>query len=740
MELPVYNLPEKISIFMQLGLVRDIVKVETSELSLEKLTEIACDFTDKKFPYHGLSGLPDRLSLFLHDYGSKNLLRPIKDVSDLTDGALIEIIVSVEIEPHNLSVHSYKSPAFCDYCGGMLMGLFRQGLKCDSCGGNFHKRCAYKMPNKCSHKSKEVNGVEKEYKNFLEPIDSSMSGTSSVTSGRRASIRVPHTYVVHSYTKPTICQHCKKLLIGVFRQGMRCVDCKFNIHKKCMRKSQTECRGEAPKYWSEMSVNSQEEDESKIGSFEENFFDNSNSATSLEFDNEPDEYEDELPPVYEEKYNNIKIMRLYQSVQHVEQRGSKVLKEGWLSHYTDMDKYRRNHYWRLKTKGLTLFQNEESFDYYIQIPLTDILHVNLRTQNPNQGLPYCFELKTTNITYYVGEDFETCKAWETAIRQALMPVIPKAIEEKMISGSLQDSLNVCLQFQILSEEILGSGQFGIVYGGIHRTTRRNVAIKVIDKLRFPSVKEAQLKNEVSILQNIEHPGVVRLEKMFESPERIFIVMEKLKGDMLDMIIRSPNGRLSERSTKFLITQILVALRYLHSQNICHCDLKPENVLLSTDSEFPLVKLCDFGYAKIIGEKSFRRSVVGTPAYLAPEVLRKKGYNKSLDMWSVGVIIYVSLSGTFPYNEGEDISDQITNAAFMYPKDPWDLISKDAVELINGLLKVDSRIRFSVDKSLNHTWLQDYEVWCDLKELEAQVGSRWVTHESDDERWEKFQKD
>lgn len=89
-----------------------------------------------------------------------------------------------------------------------------------------------------------------------------------------------------------------------------------------------------------------------------------------------------------------------------------------------------------------------------------------------------------------------------------------------------------------------------------------------------------------------------------------------------------------------------------------------------------MKLCDFGFARIIGEKSFRRSVVGTPAYLAPEVLRSKGYNRSLDMWSVGVIVYVSLSGTFPFNEDEDINDQIQNAAFMYPPTPWKDISTE----------------------------------------------------------------
>lgn len=122
-----------------------------------------------------------------------------------------------------------------------------------------------------------------------------------------------------------------------------------------------------------------------------------------------------------------------------------------------------------------------------------------------------------------------------------------------------------------------------------------------------------------------------------------------------------------------------------------------------------VKLCDFGFARIIGEKSFRRSVVGTPAYLAPEVLRNKGYNRSLDMWSVGVIIYVSLSGVFPFNEDEDINDQIQNAAFMYPTNPWKEITPQAIDLINNLLQVKSRKRLTVDKALVHPWMEVKEI-------------------------------
>ena len=110
--------------------------------------------------------------------------------------------------------------------------------------------------------------------------------------------------------------------------------------------------------------------------------------------------------------------------------------------------------------------------------------------------------------------------------------------------------------------------------------------------------------------------------------------------------------------------------------ICHSDV----MLLQ-------VKLCDFGFARVIGETGFRKSIVGTPAYLAPEVLRNKGYNRSLDMWSTGVIIYVSLSGTFPFNEDEDIHEQIQNASFMYPPHPWKEISSEAIDMINNLLQV-----------------------------------------------------
>uniref|UniRef100_A0A8C5SAM8 Protein kinase D3 n=1 Tax=Laticauda laticaudata TaxID=8630 RepID=A0A8C5SAM8_LATLA len=597
-------------------------------------------------------------------------------------------------------------------------------------------------------------------------------------------VKVPHTFAVHSYTRPTICQYCKRLLKGLFRQGMQCKDCRFNCHKRCASKVPKDCLGEvvfngepaSPGQDTDMPMEvDSSEMNSDVGRGLDDVEEPSPPEDKMFFmdptDLDGDKDEEAVKTISPSTSNNIPLMRVVQSVKHTKRKSSTMVKEGWMVHYTSRDTLRKRHYWRLDSKSLTLFQNESGTKYYKEIPLSEILQVTQPRDFSNmvQGSnPHCFEIITDTMVYFVGENngsshhspvlaatgvgLDVAGSWEKAIRQALMPVTPetstcittgqgKDHKELCVSISvsncqIQENVDISSVYQIFADEVLGSGQFGIVYGGKHRKTGRDVAIKVIDKMRFPTKQESQLRNEVAILQNLHHPGIVNLECMFETPERVFVVMEKLHGDMLEMILSSEKSRLPERITKFMVTQILVALRNLHFKNIVHCDLKPENVLLASAEPFPQVKLCDFGFARIIGEKSFRRSVVGTPAYLAPEVLRSKGYNRSLDMWSVGVIVYVSLSGTFPFNEDEDINDQIQNAAFMYPPNPWKEISHEATDLINNLLQVKMRKRYSVDKSLSHPWLQDYQTWLDLREFETRIGERYITHESDDARWEE----
>ncbi|KAL7871461.1 hypothetical protein SRHO_G00064440 [Serrasalmus rhombeus] len=806
-----------VSFLLQIGLTREAVNLDASDVSLSAVKDLVCSIVDQKFPECGFFGMYDKILLFRHDLNSDNILQRLTSAEDIHEGDLIEVVLSAlatvedfQIRPHALYVHSYKAPAFCDDCGEMLWGLVRQGLKCEGCGLNYHKRCAFKIPNNCSGvRKRRLSNVSlpgpslsvprppapesvvvfpEEQRPLLEAGKRipSWSGRpiwmEKMVLGR---VKVPHTFNVHTYTRPTICQYCKRLLKGLFRQGMQCKDCKFNCHKRCASKVPRDCLGEvvfngepaSPGPDSEVTM---EVDSSDANSEASRIMDDAEEVSNLEdksffmdaafMDGEKDE--ETVKAISPSTSTNIPLMRVVQSIKHTKRRSSTLVKEGWMVHYTSRDNLRKRHYWRLDSKSLTLFQNDSGAKYYKEIPLSEILQVESArdfTSLAQGGNPHCFEIITDNMVYYVGENtgslqphpslaasgvgMEVAHSWEKAIRQALMPVTPQpsvcsgpgqgkdhkelSISISVSNSQIKENVDISSVYQIFADEVLGSGQFGIVYGGKHRKTKRDVAIKVIDKMRFPTKQESQLRNEVAILQNLHHPGIVNLECMFETPERVFVVMEKLHGDMLEMILSSEKSRLPERLTKFLVTQILVALRHLHFKNIVHCDLKPENVLLASAEPFPQVKLCDFGFARIIGEKSFRRSVVGTPAYLAPEVLRSKGYNRSLDMWSVGVIVYVSLSGTFPFNEDEDINDQIQNAAFMYPPNPWKEISGEAIDLINNLLQVKMRKRYSVDKSLSHPWLQDYQTWLDLRDFETRRGERYITHESDDARWEEY---
>ncbi|KAG1972647.1 serine/threonine-protein kinase D1 [Pimephales promelas] len=674
-----------ISFQIQIGLSREPVLLDSGEFSLAQVREMACSIVDQKFPECGFYGMYEKILLFRHDPNSENILQLVRCAAEIMEGDLVEVVLSAsatvedfQIRPHALFVHSYRAPAFCDHCGEMLWGLVRQGLKCEGCGLNYHKRCAFKIPNNCSGIRKRrlsnvsltgltnTRSVSAERspstsdEALLSPVSPSMEQKtpSDIFPGRGRSnsqsyigrpieldkillskVKVPHTLVIHSYTRPTVCQHCKKLLKGLFRQGLQCKDCKFNCHKRCAPKVPNNCLGEVSRNGDLLSPGAESDVVMEEGcddhdgdrhsplndDMEESLV--ADSAALLEAghcelgdfqDQDPDESNRIISP---STSNNIPLMRVVQSVKHTKRKSSSVMKEGWLVHFTSKDTLRKRHYWRLDSKCITLFQNDTGSKYYKEIPLSEVLSLEpARTFNllPEGANPHCFEIATTTLVYYVGENLATsgygssvlvsgvgqdvARMWEMAIQHALMPVIAKGIshgghhsyhKEVSISISvsncqIQENVDISTVYQIFPDEVLGSGQFGIVYGGKHRKTGRDVAIKIIDKLRFPTKQESQLRNEVAILQNLHHPGIVNLECMFETPERVFVVMEKLHGDMLEMILSSEKGRLPERITKFLVTQILVALRHLHFKNIVHCDLKPENVLLASADSFPQV--------------------------------------------------------------------------------------------------------------------------------------------------------
>lgn len=278
--------PAGVSFIIQIGLTRESVFMpQTADIAYVK--QIACSIVDTKFPECGFYGIYDKILLFKHDTTTNNILQLVKGACDIQEGDLVEVVLSAaatfedfQIRPHALNVHSYRAPAFCDHCGEMLFGLVRQGLKCDGCGLNYHKRCAFSIPNNCSgarkrrlstaslssSQSLRLSTTESVYS--IGTTSSSAEETSlirshtqmprSASDARRfytgrpvhldkilmTKVKVPHTFAIHSYTRPTVCQYCKRLLRGLFRQGLQCKDCKFNCHKRCVYKVPNDCLGE----------------------------------------------------------------------------------------------------------------------------------------------------------------------------------------------------------------------------------------------------------------------------------------------------------------------------------------------------------------------------------------------------------------------------------------------------------------------------------------------------------------
>jgi len=252
---------------------------------------------------------------------------------------------------------------------------------------------------------------------------------------------------------------------------------------------------------------------------------------------------------------------------------------------------------------------------------------------------------------------------------------------------------------------LGRGAFSIVYLTTHRPTGIQYAVKVINKKDLGKDYEKNLKMEVDILKKVNHPNIIALKELFDTPDKLYLIMELVTGgELFDKIVEK--GSYTETEASQLVRKIVSAVDYLHNLGIVHRDLKPENLLLKRADNDLEIAIADFGLSKIVGQQMMMQTACGTPSYVAPEVLNASGYGKEVDMWSIGVITYILLCG-FPPFYGDtvpEIFEQIMEANFDYPEEYWGSVSKDAKDFINRLLVVDSDKRLTAGDALRHPWL------------------------------------
>ena len=271
----------------------------------------------------------------------------------------------------------------------------------------------------------------------------------------------------------------------------------------------------------------------------------------------------------------------------------------------------------------------------------------------------------------------------------------------------------------IGKSLCDDGAFGMIHIVKHYKTQQLYVMKIMSKreINDDDMKD-QIETEIHILKELDHPNVVKMVDFFEDKKYLYVVMEyMIKGDMADFIQESKYELFEESEAKKYMRHIASGIAYLHSKGVVHRDIKLENLLVN---EYDEIKIADFGWAAKPNEKptpeQLRRRkrhnqedemsvVCGTTDYLSREMLKEEPYNEKVDVWAMGIVMYELLTGDVPYNKRFRKKKRLyerhmLNIKIKYP----DYLSKDAVDLLSGMLQRDPTQRISAKNVLKHRWL------------------------------------
>ncbi|XP_022732152.1 CBL-interacting serine/threonine-protein kinase 11 [Durio zibethinus] len=251
--------------------------------------------------------------------------------------------------------------------------------------------------------------------------------------------------------------------------------------------------------------------------------------------------------------------------------------------------------------------------------------------------------------------------------------------------------------------LLGCGAFAKVYHARNVRTGQSVAVKVINKKKLSSTSlMCNVKREISIMSRLNHPYIVKLYEVLATKTKIYFVMEFVKGG--ELFAKVAKGRFSEDLSRKYFQQLISAVGYCHSRGVFHRDLKPENLLVDENGN---LKVTDFGLSAVtdqIRPDGLLHTLCGTPAYVAPEILTKKGYDGAkVDVWSCGVILFVLNAGYLPFNDPNlmVMYKKIYKGEFRCPK--W--MSSDLKRLLSRLLDTNPDTRITIHEILKDPWFR-----------------------------------
>jgi len=254
---------------------------------------------------------------------------------------------------------------------------------------------------------------------------------------------------------------------------------------------------------------------------------------------------------------------------------------------------------------------------------------------------------------------------------------------------------------------VGEGRFAEVYKCTHKKSGRDYAVKVIDKTKIDDADKEGLRAEIAILRLASHPFIVSMKKVYETKEYIYIVMEWHEhGDLFKTIVTAKF--FTEDVSRHIIQQLCSAIRYCHLRGIVHKDIKPENILVEKlDDPYFRIYVTDFGLSQFAKPSEELKDAAGSVAYMAPEMIDSDTFTQSVDVWGIGVITYVVLSGSLPFfdNDENKLMDKIVDQPVEFKSKKWEKISDNAKDFIKKMLTKDPKKRLTISEAMAHPWLK-----------------------------------
>lgn len=282
--------------------------------------------------------------------------------------------------------------------------------------------------------------------------------------------------------------------------------------------------------------------------------------------------------------------------------------------------------------------------------------------------------------------------------------INTAAHSTLVTGQYSDiSRQYCI-----NPHVIGTGNYGSVRECVSLATGERYAVKSIEKCKIGRLDH--LQREIELLRAINHESIIKLVDVFEDNEHVHIVTDKYTGgELFDKIIErtTPTGCLSEAEAARIIKSTLEAVLYLHKNGCVHRDIKPENILFESKQEGSPVKLIDFGLSRMHDEsrEGPMRNAVGTAYYMSPEVINGC-YDKSCDIWSIGIVAYILLAGYPPFNGSSDneIYSSTRRGNLIFERKVWGGLSHMSRDFVRRLLSKDASLRSTAEEALQHPWI------------------------------------